>query len=90
MFSHTYLSGTNRDTEFVRIIDSTLLHHILESYLSNLDMSREARRQKTVVVGAGPVGALAALYAAQRNHYVEIYELRSGTFCFPISSLLQF
>ncbi|KAF8855987.1 FAD/NAD(P)-binding domain-containing protein [Acephala macrosclerotiorum] len=33
--------------------------------------------QKTVVVGAGPVGALAALYAAQRGHDVEVYELRS-------------
>ncbi|KAJ4384152.1 kynurenine 3-monooxygenase, mitochondrial precursor [Didymella sp. IMI 355093] len=31
---------------------------------------------KTVVVGAGPVGALAALYAAVRGHDVEIYELR--------------
>lgn len=35
---------------------------------------------KTVVVGAGPVGALAALYAAQRGHSVEVYELRAGTF----------
>jgi len=34
--------------------------------------------QKYVVVGAGPVGSLAALYAAQRGHNVEIYELRSG------------
>ncbi|KUJ23910.1 FAD dependent oxidoreductase [Mollisia scopiformis] len=33
--------------------------------------------QKTIVVGAGPVGALAALYAAQRGHEVEVYELRS-------------
>jgi len=33
---------------------------------------------KTVVVGAGPVGALAALYAAQRGHNVEVYELRAG------------
>ena len=33
---------------------------------------------KTVVVGAGPVGALAALYAAQRGHTVEVYELRAG------------
>lgn len=41
---------------------------------------REIPRQKTVVVGAGPVGALAALYAAQRGHEVEIYELRSGMF----------
>lgn len=32
--------------------------------------------QKTVIVGAGPVGSLAALYAAQRGHHVEIYELR--------------
>jgi 2-polyprenyl-6-methoxyphenol hydroxylase-like FAD-dependent oxidoreductase len=36
--------------------------------------------QKVVVVGAGPVGALAALYAAVRGHNVEIYELRPGTF----------
>ncbi|KAI8724742.1 Kynurenine 3-monooxygenase [Fusarium sp. LHS14.1] len=32
--------------------------------------------QKFVVVGAGPVGSLAALYAAQRGHEVEVYELR--------------
>lgn len=34
--------------------------------------------QKVVVVGAGPVGALAALYAAKRGDDVEIYELRGG------------
>ncbi|KAL7623595.1 kynurenine 3-monooxygenase, mitochondrial precursor [Parahypoxylon ruwenzoriense] len=33
--------------------------------------------QKYVIVGAGPVGSLAALYAAKRGHDVEIYELRS-------------
>jgi len=33
---------------------------------------------KVIVVGAGPVGSLAALYAAQRGHEVEIYELRNG------------
>ncbi|GAB7357170.1 hypothetical protein MBLNU459_g8161t1 [Dothideomycetes sp. NU459] len=33
-------------------------------------------KQKIVVVGAGPVGALAALYAAGRGHDVELYELR--------------
>ncbi|KAL9620203.1 MAG: hypothetical protein Q9160_005212 [Pyrenula sp. 1 TL-2023] len=32
--------------------------------------------QKVVVVGAGPVGSLAALYAASRGDDVEIYELR--------------
>ncbi|KAK3313078.1 hypothetical protein B0H66DRAFT_569497 [Apodospora peruviana] len=36
-----------------------------------------AQRQKVVVVGAGPVGSLAALYAANRGHDVEVYELRS-------------
>ncbi|KAF7175861.1 hypothetical protein CNMCM7691_000393 [Aspergillus felis] len=34
------------------------------------------KRQKLVVVGAGPVGSLAALYAAARGDEVEIYELR--------------
>lgn len=36
--------------------------------------------QKTVVVGAGPVGALAAIYAARRGDEVEIYELRGGEY----------
>ena len=36
-------------------------------------------RQKVVVVGAGPVGSLAALYAASRGDEVEVYELRGGT-----------
>jgi kynurenine 3-monooxygenase len=44
---------------------------------SNNNMSQH---QKTVIIGAGPVGALAALYAAQRGHNVEVYELRNGTF----------
>ncbi|KAI5457954.1 hypothetical protein BGZ63DRAFT_392269 [Mariannaea sp. PMI_226] len=34
------------------------------------------KSQKIVVVGAGPVGSLAALYAAQRGYQVEVYELR--------------
>lgn len=38
---------------------------------------------KIVVVGAGPVGSLAALYAAKRGHQVEVYELRPGK-CLPI------
>ena len=36
--------------------------------------------KKTVVVGAGPVGALAAIYAARRGDDVEVYELRDGQF----------
>lgn len=34
--------------------------------------------QKVVIVGAGPVGAVAALYAAKRGHDVVVYELRGG------------
>ena len=36
-------------------------------------------KQKVIVVGAGPVGALAALYAAKRGDEVHVYELRDGT-----------
>ncbi|PYH98181.1 FAD/NAD(P)-binding domain-containing protein [Aspergillus ellipticus CBS 707.79] len=35
-----------------------------------------ATGQKVVIVGAGPVGSLAALYAAARGDDVEVYELR--------------
>ncbi|KAK1145373.1 kynurenine 3-monooxygenase, mitochondrial precursor [Aspergillus melleus] len=35
-----------------------------------------SRKQKVVIVGAGPVGSLAALYAAARGDDVELYELR--------------
>ena len=41
-------------------------------------MAENANKQKVVVVGAGPVGALAAIYAAARGDDVEIYELRGG------------
>ena len=34
--------------------------------------------EKILIVGAGPVGSLAALYAATRGYDVEIYELRNG------------
>ncbi|KAA6410494.1 MAG: kynurenine 3-monooxygenase [Lasallia pustulata] len=40
-------------------------------------MSEKTEGQKVLIVGAGPVGALAALYAAGRGDNVEIYELRS-------------
>lgn len=39
--------------------------------------------QRTLVIGAGPVGALAALYAANRGDEVEVYELRGGEFMDP-------
>ncbi|KAF2815141.1 FAD/NAD(P)-binding domain-containing protein [Mytilinidion resinicola] len=45
--------------------------------------------QKTVVVGAGPVGSLAALYAASRGDEVEVYELR-GDLRDPSTTPLNF
>ena len=35
-------------------------------------------KQRVLVVGAGPVGALAALYAARRGDDVAVYDLRDG------------
>jgi glutamate dehydrogenase/leucine dehydrogenase len=45
--------------------------------------------KKVVVVGAGPVGSLAALYAANRGATVYIYELRNGESVFPLSLSLM-
>lgn len=33
-----------------------------------------------MITGAGPVGALAAIYAARRDYVVEVYESRDGTY----------
>ena len=59
-------------------------------------MSTEKRPQRIVVVGAGPVGTLAALYAANRGDHVDVYELRGGTTgsvgsrsCFPSTEPLS-
>ena len=41
-------------------------------------MVEASKAQKVLVVGAGPVGALAALYAAERGDDVHVYELRAG------------
>ena len=35
-------------------------------------------RQRVIVVGGEPVGALAALYTARRGYDVELYDLRDG------------
>lgn len=45
-------------------------------------------KQKVVIVGAGPVGCLAALYAAARGDDVELYELRGGQFS-PFFTILH-
>lgn len=54
----------------------------VELLSSMANMAEKTDRQKVVVVGAGPVGALAALYAAVRGDDVEIYELRGGVYNF--------
>ena len=41
-------------------------------------MAEHTNKQKVIVIGAGPIGALAALYAAKRGDNVELYELRGG------------
>jgi alkyl hydroperoxide reductase subunit AhpF len=51
-------------------------------------MADGKKRQKIVVIGAGPVGTLAAIYAAKRGNDVEVYELRSGTFVCALFYLL--
>lgn len=43
-------------------------------------MAASSKPQKVVIVGAGPVGSLAALYAAARGDDVEVYELRGGMY----------
>ena len=43
-------------------------------------MTESGRRQKVVIVGAGPVGSLAAIYASLRGDDVEVYELRGGMY----------
>ena len=50
----------------------------LQIWILSSTMSSPDGRQKLIVVGAGPVGALAAMYAATRGDEVEIYELRAG------------
>lgn len=61
------------------LLDSFLLYTF-----TLIPLNMTSKRQKTVVIGAGPVGALAALYAAQRGHEVEVYELRNGMFSFRL------
>ena len=49
-------------------------------------MLEDSKTQKILVVGAGPVGALAALYAAKRGDDVHVYELRAGKHSFSLTS----
>ena len=53
-------------------------------------MVEGSKAQKVLVVGAGPVGALAALYAANRGDDVHVYELRAGKNLFFHLNILAF
>ena len=44
--------------------------------------SCRTRRRKAVIVGAGPVGCLAAIALANKGWTVEVYEGRAGAACF--------
>lgn len=44
--------------------------------------SDRTRGRKAVIVGAGPVGCLAAIALANKGWTVEVYEGRAGTACF--------
>ena len=63
-----------------QILLSTLKHRsiLILTQSSAVAMVVERTPQRVVVVGAGPVGALAAIYAATRGDIVEVYELRAG------------
>ncbi len=53
---------------------------VLESLHHHSIMYPREEGKKIVVIGAGPVGALAAIYASKRGYKVEVYELRNGRF----------
>ena len=75
---HTYVAYTvgNINSFLPSFWRSGLLE--CPSYPNKFEHIAMSVEQKVVVVGGGPVGALAALYAAQRGYEVELYDLRDG------------
>lgn len=59
---------------------STQEPRALHSRLYEKMAESNGKPTKCLIVGAGPVGALAALYAANRGWHVELYELRGGLY----------
>jgi L-2-hydroxyglutarate oxidase LhgO len=47
------------------------------------DDTGRTRQRKVVIVGAGPVGCLAAIALANKGWSVEVYEGRAGVALFP-------
>jgi NADPH-dependent 2,4-dienoyl-CoA reductase/sulfur reductase-like enzyme len=64
---------------FFSTIFSPLVDGVLSFVFSKSLFQGSKMPQKTIIIGSGPVGSLSCIYAAQRGHDVEIYELRSGT-----------
>lgn len=63
---------------------SQVIIYILQFFsIQLLTMPEVKSKEKIIVIGAGPVGALAAVYAARRGNDVDVYELRSGQFSPP-------
>jgi NADPH-dependent 2,4-dienoyl-CoA reductase/sulfur reductase-like enzyme len=60
-----------------RIASPHARHHDIK-LITSMEKEGKRKREKVIVVGAGPVGSLAALYAANRGNDVEVYELRGG------------
>ena len=52
--------------------------------------SGSTRQRKAVIVGAGPVGCLAAIALANKGWIVEVYEGRGGAACFTSLSRLTY
>lgn len=44
-----------------------------------IDVIMDQQKQSVCVIGAGPVGCLAALYFARRGWHVDVYEKREST-----------
>lgn len=51
-----------------------------DNYFS--EAAGRTRQRKAVIVGAGPVGCLAAIALAKKGWLVEVYEGRAGAVCF--------
>ena len=83
---HTYVFKVPQRGSYTHFLSILFFLHGL--VLSTYNLSPKARfpnltvpsimPQRVLVIGAGPVGSLAALYAAVRGYEVEIHELRSG------------
>ena len=68
------------DNKSITVESTSLLQHLASDFSCRMEYDTTTAKQqgKVVVVGAGPVGCLAALSFARMGWRVEIYELRPG------------